>query len=124
MGIPTKVFISYGREDEGAARRLFGDLKKAGLDPWFDKECLFPGQKWRTAIRQAIGESRYFLALLSSKSVARRGVIQKEIRDGLSVLEEFPEVGTYLIPVRLDDCEPPYQMLHDLQWVDMFHSWA
>jgi len=43
----TRIFICYAREDELSARRLFNDLKKAGLDPWLDKESLLPGQEWR-----------------------------------------------------------------------------
>ena len=123
MPAREKVFISYAREDESAARTLFEDLKRAGLDPWFDKEFLLPGQKWQLALQEAIRESRYFLALLSTRSVTKRGVVQKEIREALDVLNEFPEGDVFLVPVRLDDCRPPYQILHDLQWVDLFPTW-
>ena len=123
MTAKTRVFICYAREDEPSARRLFSDLKKAGLDPWLDKKSLLPGQEWRPAIRQAIRGSRYFLALLSSKSVKKRGFIQKEIKEALKTLDEFTESDIFLIPIRLDNCKPEYQRLSELHWVDMFPDW-
>ena len=119
---PT-VFISYAREDIDAARRLYQDLKQAGVEPWFDKESLLPGQKWRVAIRQAIRECRYFLAVLSTNSVTKRGYIQKELAVALEVLEEFPESAVFIIPVRLDNCHPSHEKLRELHWVDMFPRW-
>jgi hypothetical protein len=123
MAEPERIFICYAREDQNAAVRLFGDLRKAGLNPWIDIESLLPGQRWDITIRQAIRESRYFLALLSSESVKKRGFLQKEIREALNISDEFPEKYIFLIPVRLDDCDPPYQKLREFQWVDMFPDW-
>lgn len=86
-----RVFISYAREDEKAARRLYNDLKSRGLNPWLDKESLLPGQNWENEIRKAIKKSRYFIPLFSSTSVEKRGYIQKEFKYALDVLDEFPE---------------------------------
>ncbi|QTA82990.1 Sulfatase-modifying factor enzyme domain-containing protein [Desulfonema limicola] len=61
-----KIFISYTREDYDIAKRLYDDLKKAGIDPWMDKVNLLPGQNWKIHITKAIKESKYFIALLSS----------------------------------------------------------
>ena len=44
--LPIMVFICYAREDLEEAKRLCDSLKIVGLDPWFDKESLMPGQKW------------------------------------------------------------------------------
>ena len=62
------VFISYAREDSAAAKRLYRDLKDAGLTPWLDNESLLPGQNWELEIRKAIKRSTYFLVVLSSNS--------------------------------------------------------
>jgi TIR domain-containing protein len=119
----TKIFISYGREDIESARRLYAELKAVGLDPWLDKESLVAGQKWKSAIRKSIRESRYFLALLSTSSVSRKGFVNKELSDALEVLEEYPESEIFLIPVRLDNCHPSHEKLSELHFVDMFPSW-
>ena len=60
-----QIFISYAREDVEAARKLYRDLKNAELNPWLDEEVLLPGQNWKSAIKKAIKESRFFIALLS-----------------------------------------------------------
>ena len=48
MAKPT-VFISYAREDFPAAKRIYDELRRAGVEPWLDKESLLPGQKWKVA---------------------------------------------------------------------------
>lgn len=118
-----KVFLSYAREDINSAQGLFDDLRDAGADVWFDKESLLPGQKWKAAIGQAIAGSRFFLALLSASSVNKKGYVQKEVKEALDVLDQYPESAIFLIPVRLDDCSPSDDRLRNLQWVDMFLNW-
>lgn len=118
-----KVFISYAREDIDYAKRLFNDLRKASFEPWLDCESLLPGQRWEPAIEQAMRESRYFLALMSSRSSAKRGFVQKELSKALDLLEQLPEKDIFLIPARLDDCEPSHSALRGVQWVDLFPSW-
>jgi tetratricopeptide (TPR) repeat protein len=117
------VFISYAREDSDAARRLYNDLKKVGLNPWLDKESLIAGQNWKIAINKAIEKSRYFIPIFSSVSVAKRGHVQKEFKYALDVFDEFPESEIFVIPVRLDDCEVPYQKLKDIEYADLFPRW-
>jgi hypothetical protein len=117
------AFISYAHEDEVAARKLYSDLKNSGANPWLDKECLIPGQKWEIAIKQAIKNSDFFLAVLSSTSEEKRGYVQKEISQALDILDEFPESRIFLIPIRLDECKPSHEKLKDLHWADMFPIW-
>lgn len=85
-----KVFISYAREDFGMADRLYGDLRRSGADPWMDTYDILVGQRWAVAIREAIRESSHFIVLLSSKSLSKRGFVQKEINQALEVLSEIP----------------------------------
>jgi hypothetical protein len=62
-------------------------------------------------------------ALFSSTSVEKRGYIQKEFKFALDVLDEFPEGEIFVIPVRLDDCEIPYERLKNIERVDLFPNW-
>jgi predicted aspartyl protease len=123
LDIKNEVFISYAREDLEIASRLYKDFKEIGLNPWFDQISLLPGQKWKIEIKKAIKNSRYFLALLSSQSVTKRGYVQKELREALDVLDEFTDEEIYLIPVRTEICQPKHEKLHELQWVDIFPSY-
>jgi hypothetical protein len=123
MSDKIKVFISYAREDYEYAKRLYNDLRKAGLDPWLDKTSIPPGKDWEIAIRQAIRESHFFLPLLSSRSVRKHGTVQREIKWALDECEKCPEGEISIIPMRLEECEPVYERLRALHWVDMFPSW-
>jgi hypothetical protein len=120
--MPTKVpvFISYAREDSAAARKLYDELRRIGADPWLDEESLLPGEKWKVAIKRAIRASSYFIALLSTRAVTKRGVVQSELRQALEILDEFPDSGIFVIPVRIEECSPSDDRLKDLNWVDLF----
>ena len=118
------VFISYAREDTEVANRLYNDIKIAGLDPWLDTQSLLPGQNWRIAIKDAIKNSDYFIPLLSSNSVQKRGYVQAEFKYGIEVLKETPPDDIRVIPVRMDECEIPYEELRKYTYQDLFPDWA
>lgn len=117
------IFLSYSKADFKIAKRISNDLKSAGLEIWFDEVSLLPGQKWKIEIQKAIRKSSFFLTLLSTNSVNKRGFVQKEIKEALSFLDEIPESEVYIIPVRLDECEPSPYELHHYQWVDLFKDY-
>jgi hypothetical protein len=123
-GQNARVFISYAREDSQAANRLYNDLKMAGLDPWLDTQSLLAGQNWKRSIKEAITNSRYFIPLLSSNSVEKIGYVQKELKEALEVLDEFPQSKIFVIPVRIDDCSVTDDKLRDLHMVDLYVDWT
>jgi TIR domain len=119
-----QVFICYAKEDSAKAMKLYGELERVHyLKPWIDKESLLPGQNWRVAIGNAIRDSRFFVALLSSNSVSKKGFVQKELKEALDVLDEYPESHVFLIPARLDDCRVSDSRLKQIQYVDLFPDW-
>ncbi len=118
-----KVFISYGKEDIETAKKLRDDLEKAGIKTWLDEEDLLPGQNWKKIISREIKESSYFLALLSSESLSTRGFVQKELKMALDLLDEFPEDEIFVIPVRIDECEPSDEQLKEIHCADLFPSY-
>lgn len=123
MSKESIVFLSYAREDQKDAKRIFEDLRRQGVNVWADFDSLKPGSKWKTAIKKAIKESRYFLAVLSPNSEPKKGFVQKEMAIALDILDEFPEEDIYIIPIRLKECSPSHEKLKELHWVDMFPSW-
>ena len=123
---PTKkdiIFISYSREDFEYANRLYNELKNIGLNPWLDKEDLLPGQNWDKEIKKAIKKCRFFLPLFSSQSVEKRGYVQREFRIGIDTLEEIPEDQIFIIPMRIDECQIPFEKLAKIQYLDLFPDW-
>jgi len=117
------IFISYAEQDRDTARRLYDDLRNDGIKLWFDEEELLPGQDWKLIIADVIRKSRYFIALLSSKSLTTRGFVQKEMKIALEVLDEFPVNDIFIIPVRIDDCKPMDEKLLRLHTADLFPSY-
>ncbi len=106
-----RIFISYAKEDKDFTEKLYSDLLRAGESPWIDSVDLIPGQIWDKTIRKAISESSYFIAVLSSRSVGKKGYVQKEIRHALEIADEYPEDKLFIIPVRIDECEPSFDGL-------------
>ncbi len=122
MSDKKKVFICYAIEDIEIARRLYHDLKDAGVIPWMAKKDILIGQNWKFEIHQAIKSSPYFLALLSSNSVSKQGYVQNELKMALNILAESPKSKIFLLPLRLDDC-PLDEALQEIQWGDLFPSY-
>ena len=69
---------------------------------------------------EAIGGCSYFLAVLSTRSVSKRGFVQKEIRKALEIADTFPENQIFVIPVRIDECVPSFEGLKKLHRADLF----
>ena len=118
-----KVFLSYAREDLDEALRLYRALTDAGIAVWIDKKDLLPGAPWRSAIADAIRSCTFFLVLLSTNSVGKRGFVQKEIRIAIEVVNEMPPSRIFIVPVRLEPCKPNFPILADLNWTDLFPDW-
>ncbi|MDZ7341653.1 MAG: TIR domain-containing protein [candidate division KSB1 bacterium] len=114
------MFLSYAREDMGAAKRLYKDLKRFGLNVWLDTESLSPGERWRDEVKDAIEHSNFFIALLSTRSMNKKGFVQEELKTALDVLDLFPDSEKFILPVRLDACEVCNRQLREHQWVDLF----
>ncbi|OMC46346.1 hypothetical protein A5745_12710 [Mycobacterium sp. IS-2888] len=122
------AFISYVREDSGQIDRLCRILDAAKIPHWRDRTALGPGDMWRSKIRDAIkSDSLAFIACFSTQSGNKPKSFQNE--ELTLAIEEFrlrPPGRTYLIPVRLDDCEIPAwelgagQMLGDVNYIDLF----
>jgi|ERR1044071_3322921 hypothetical protein len=123
MCVPT-VFISYGREDQSAARRIYTELQFEGVDAWLDVERLRPGDHWKDATLAALRKSDYVILLLSSRVAARRGFLNTEIREALRVVNEMPRNRPFLLPARLDDCDTSHLELQELNHVDLFANWS
>jgi Leucine-rich repeat (LRR) protein len=119
------IFISYAHfeEDEKAAIKLYEQFKSIGQEVWLDKISISGGKDWEYEIGNAIEQSRYFVAVLSSNSVNKVGYIQKELRKAINKLDEFPPDSVYVIPVRINECRPKHLRLAQLQWIEMFPDW-
>ena len=117
----ARLFLSYARQDRDRVLPVYRALVDAGLTPWMDVEDILPGERWETSIQRAIRASDFCLVFLSANSVAKRGFVQKEIRQALEIWQEMLDSDIYLIPVRLEPCEAP-ESLVSFQWVNLYEE--
>ncbi|GAK60594.1 serine/threonine protein kinase [Candidatus Vecturithrix granuli] len=115
-----KVFICYAREDMAIAKYLYQDLRQPGIRPWMDTEDLQPGQQWKEVIADELQRSDFVLVLLSSRSLTEYGYVRKELNDILDLVKRCPSDRCFLIPVRLEACEPKEEQLRQIQCYDLF----
>ena len=124
MATVVKVFISYAREDEHSAYRLFSALKSIpDVEPWLDVECLLPGADWEREIQSVLERSDIVIVLLSSAAITKTGYVQKEIRMTLDRQALRPPGEIFCVPARLDDCNPKHPELQKLHHVNLFPGW-
>ena len=117
--IMSQVFVSYSRKDEAAVRDLVSRLQADGVDIWFDRDQLRPGQRWEDEIRNAINDARAVVVCLSSRWVDDKGYVQKEFRVILEAAKMQPWGATWMVPVRLDENVQPPEPLAELHYVDL-----
>ncbi len=94
------VFISYGHNNfDEVVERFKNDIKSNGYNVFFDKDYLHLGD-WEEIIDNHIRDSKYFIFMISARSVAKDGYCLNELcRAG--------EVNSIIIPVVLDESMAP-----------------
>jgi hypothetical protein len=117
------VFIAYASENTEQALRLANDLAAAGLKPWIDRRKLLPGQNWRRAIQRAIERSDFFIACFSGVAVRKRGQFPNEVRLAMRWADRMPLDDSFVVPVRLEDCDVPHEIQSHIQYVDLYPDW-
>ena len=116
-----RVFLCHASEDKPAVRELYKLLAtKAWIEPWLDEKNLLPGQDWNLEINKATREADVIIICMSKVSVAKEGYLNKEIRRVLDISGEKLEGAIYIIPLRLDDCEPSFERLKQIHYADYF----
>jgi hypothetical protein len=115
-----RVFICHSSNDKPVVRDLYQRLNEEGwIDPWLDSEKLNPGDSWAYEIEKAVEETDIILVCLSKQSVNKEGYVQRELRIALDFADYKPEGTVFIIPVRLEECEPP-KRLRAWQYADFF----
>jgi hypothetical protein len=80
------------------------------IQPWLDEEELYPGHDWNLEIEKAVEAADVILVCLSKGSTTKAGYVQREIRITLDYADYKPEGTLYIIPIRLEECDPPRRL--------------
>jgi len=104
-----KIFFSYARADAEFVLRLAKDLRSAGTNLWVDQLDIRPGDRWDSAVEQALNACPCLLVILSPASVSSQNVMD-EVSAAL-------EANKRIVPVRYRDSEIPFR-LKRVQYID------
>ena len=101
------AFVSYLHEDSPIVERLLDDLRRAGVEIWFDRESLRAGSRWAETIETAIESGGFFVACFS-RAYARceQTHLHEELTVARRTLRTRARERAWLIPVLIDGCSP------------------
>ena len=88
------VFVSYSSANRQKAETVFKDLSDSGLQVWFDRRRIRPGDNVRDAINSGLDSSRA-IVLLASQASLRSPWVLKEL--DAAMCREIHEQRTILI---------------------------
>lgn len=115
-----RVFLCHATQDKPVVRELYQRLLAEGwVDPWLDSAKLLPGQHWSSVIRETLNQADSVIIFVSNSSIDKEGFVQREMNYAWDKSLEKPRSVIYLIPLRLEECDVPYDF-RERQWADYF----
>jgi hypothetical protein len=112
------VFLSHAGADTQAARQLVEILRRNGLDVWFDKDNLQPGDPWMATLERAISDASAMIVYIGGLGI--QTWVDREVRFGLVRNTQGREAFSF-IPVLGEGADPatlpPFVQQH--QFVDL-----
>jgi hypothetical protein len=109
------AFLSYTHDDRYTATKVAEGLRAGGVDVWFAKWEILPGDSLiRKIFEEGLAGADAFIILLSQHSVQSRWV-QEELD---AALIKRIEGVTRVIPVVIDNVQVPLP-LRAVRWIDM-----
>ena len=115
----STVFLSYSRSDSLIVDKIANDLQREGIDIWFDRQNIKPGQNWREQIENALNDASFLIIFISKKSLQSKAV-QLEYRAAFG--NQKRAGGTCLIPVLVEKTELP-EWVSAIQYIDFTESY-
>jgi WD40 repeat protein len=112
------VFLSYATADAQAARQFAETLRRNGIEVWFDRDNIRPGDPWIAALEEAISDASAMVVYIGRLGI--QAWVDREVRFGLvrntrdhEAFRLIPVLGEGADPARL----PPF--VQQQQFVDL-----
>lgn len=103
---PGAVFLSYASGDWQAVDKLKTALEQSGVDVFFDREHLQPGNEWEGKLRRSIHQCSLFVPVISRQTLTPdRRFFRVEWNLALeeAQMASFSSEDAFLLPVVIDD---------------------
>jgi hypothetical protein len=71
------AFLCYGIEDMALAEKLALAMQSHGIETWWDKWCICPGDSLRQKVDEGLGNCTHFIVLLTPTSINKPWVNQE-----------------------------------------------
>jgi len=98
---PFDVFLSHSSADKAKVERIAKRLQEAGLEVWFDKWVIRPGDDILLEIEHGLEGSRTVVLVLSRASMASDWVL---LERNTTMFRDPANRSRRFIPVLIDDC--------------------
>ncbi len=103
-------FVSYARRDSARVLEIVRRLQEANINLWVDQFAITPGERWDSAIEDALRSAIGLIIFLSSHSTASENVMDE--------LSYAIASGGAIVPVLLEDTEIPFRLKRH-QYIDL-----
>src|SRR3954447_6925680 len=110
-----EIFLSYPSERLEIARAVYEFLRRLGTNIWFDKESLIAGQDWDRERLAAQKRADLTVLICSRETFEKPGIIQREVKQVLDLLNDKPLGSIHLICIRVEEIGFPSE-LAKYQW--------
>jgi hypothetical protein len=117
-----KIFLGYPSEHGKAAEEIYRFLVSRGDEVWFDKKSLVAGTDWDKEREKGQHDAELVVHLCSSAILKRVGVVNREIRQTLRLVEDQPLGALYVIPIRLEPIKLPVELTR-FQYIEFDDEW-
>jgi hypothetical protein len=111
------VFLCYPSEHQNTAIEVKNFVRSVGVECWYDKDVLVPGEDWNRTRKSALSSADVVLILCASQLAERDGVYQREINEALGAVADKRVGSIFIIPFRIEDITLPSE-LSKYHWVD------
>jgi hypothetical protein len=102
---PGAVFLSYASGDWPAVEKLKAALEQAGVDVFFDRDQLHPGNEWEGKLRRSIHQCSLFVPVISQQTLTpdrRFFRIEWNLALEEAQMASFSSEEAFLLPVVID----------------------
>ena len=109
-----KLFISYSHKNIEKVSSLVNMIASPDIDIWIDEKSIAPGQRYTTAIFEAIHDSDVYVVCLSN-DCSNSSWVKNEM--DFAIKEKIVRQNFRVLPVLLEDCEIP-TVLSNIDYID------
>lgn len=114
------LFVCHASEDKPFVERLVRELDRRALYAWFDRREILVGDSIVEKVSQALGKSKYVIAVLSASSV-RKPWVMREMSS--SLMRQLTGSEVSILPILIETCAVP-PLIADLKYADFRHSFS